>query len=377
MPILINGIKTNGSATIVNGAGDTLSFVQVNGIDIVESSYSAESQQFFDRLSVQPSTGRKTLYAALIDSLVADGVWAKLDALYAFVSEDDADTDTALTNLVQAAFKATMVGTPGFTKDGGFSSSLYNWPAGSYIDSNFNPTSAGGCFTLNDAYTAAWVAKFGQSFDAVSTDDELEPTLLISPDLANAIVYMTVNGADDFLDFVVAPSPYGFYAASRLGVNTVNGFVNSSLDSVFTKVSTGLANTDIYFLQYGGDGVPQILVSVMGGNLTPTEHQSLYNAISTFLQATVPTPNIPTIGTATGGNAQASITFTPGASVGGPAETYVATSTPGSFVGYATSSPVVVTGLSNGTEYTFTIHATNSVNDSGESAASNPVTPAP
>jgi hypothetical protein len=85
-------------------------------------------------------------------------------------------------------------------------------------------------------------------------------------------------------------------------------------------------------------------------------------------------PFAPTIGTATGGNGQASITFTPSAT--GPAATsFVVTSSPGSFTASGASSPLVVTGLTNGTSYTFTVIARNASGDSTASSASNSVTP--
>jgi len=93
--------------------------------------------------------------------------------------------------------------------------------------------------------------------------------------------------------------------------------------------------------------------------------------------STVTVPGAPTIGTATGGNAQASVTFTAPASDGGSAITgYRVTSSPSGITATGASSPIVITGLSNGTAYTFTVAAQNIVGYGAESAASNSVTPA-
>jgi len=88
-------------------------------------------------------------------------------------------------------------------------------------------------------------------------------------------------------------------------------------------------------------------------------------------------PDAPTIGTATGGNTTASVAFTAPSNVGGSAITlYTAISTPSGFTGTAASSPITVSGLTNGTAYTFKVFATNSYGNSVLSAASNSVTPA-
>jgi hypothetical protein len=87
-------------------------------------------------------------------------------------------------------------------------------------------------------------------------------------------------------------------------------------------------------------------------------------------------PNAPTIGTATGGNASASVAFTAPSDIGGGAITsYTAISSPGNFTGTGASSPVTVSGLSNGTAYTFKVLATNAYGQSVLSSASNSVTP--
>ena len=64
------------------------------------------------------------------------------------------------------------------------------------------------------------------------------------------------------------------------------------------------------------------------------------------------------------------------ASNGGAAITsYTVTSSPGGFTESGTASPLTVTGLTNGTSYTFTVKATNAAGDGPPSAPSNAVTP--
>ena len=87
-------------------------------------------------------------------------------------------------------------------------------------------------------------------------------------------------------------------------------------------------------------------------------------------------PGAPTIGTATAGiNNCGSVTFTAPSSAGYPtALTYRVTSTPGCFSNTWPTSPVVVSGLTNGTSYTFKVRATNATGTGPCSAASNSIT---
>lgn len=95
--------------------------------------------------------------------------------------------------------------------------------------------------------------------------------------------------------------------------------------------------------------------------------------------ATVPDP--PTIGTATAGDAQVTVTWSaPSTDGGSPITGYVVTPSIGGVVQAPVASPgtgtsKTVTGLTNGTTYTFTVAAVNDVGTGAASAASAAATP--
>jgi hypothetical protein len=128
-----------------------------------------------------------------------------------------------------------------------------------------------------------------------------------------------------------------------------------------------------------GASSPVAVSQTVGSSYTYTVTATNANGTSTasstsasVLAASV--PQAPTIGTATAGSSSATVAYTLGATGGSAITTRTATSTPGSFTGTGTS-PITVSGLTNGTAYTFKVTATNAYGTSLESAASNSITP--
>nr|WP_306220712.1 S-layer homology domain-containing protein [Cohnella sp. WQ 127256] len=95
------------------------------------------------------------------------------------------------------------------------------------------------------------------------------------------------------------------------------------------------------------------------------------------LAVTATVPASPTMVSATAGDGQATIAFTaPTIDGGSPITGYEVTASPGNIVKTGVGSPITVTGLTNGTSYTFTVKAINSAGSSESSAPSSAVSPA-
>jgi hypothetical protein len=98
--------------------------------------------------------------------------------------------------------------------------------------------------------------------------------------------------------------------------------------------------------------------------------------ISANLFAYGATPSAPSIGAVTAGDGQASVAFTAPTNNGGFAIIgYTVIASPGPITATGTTSPITVVGLTNGTDYTFTVTATNLLGTSLASGVSNAVKP--
>lgn len=209
------------------------------------------------------------------------------------------------------------------------------------------------------------------NFLGLSTVPYRGPSIIgfTAPDTTHTVVYLLQRGGTDF----TPTTAIGNFLIDDNGANRV---ISAAVRTSGTKITlthaavTGGARIVRYCYEY--TIVPTTVVLDNSANQLPLEATTAAGA------ALLTVPGKPTGVTATAGNASAVVAFTAPSDGGIAITRYTATSTPDGITGFvdqAGSGTIIVNGLPDDEDYTFTVHATNPVGDGPESDPSNVVTP--
>ncbi|HEY0922843.1 Ig-like domain-containing protein [Rheinheimera pacifica] len=240
-----------------------------------------------------------------------------------------------------------------------------DWNAGADAAVNIADLTGNGITVSNVAVPAITSATYNASTGAlvVTGTGFLSRAGATNDIVANRFTFTGEGGSTytltDTANVEITSGTFFTLTLSATDRNTVNLLLNKNGTSSVDATTYNLAAAEDWAA--GADAAVSV-ADLTGNGITVS------NAISV--------PDAPTIGLAIAGEGQVSVAFTPPGNNGGSAITgYTVTSNPGGITGTGAGSPITVTGLTNGTAYTFIVIATNAVGNSIASAASNAVIP--
>lgn len=256
---------------------------------LVLTADAAETTAFLARTSGLDDAHRNA-YRTLINGVVSDGIWTKLDALYIRATQDSA---TALLNLVSTNYATTIVGSPVFTVDRGFSGTDLA-TAVHYLNTNFNPTSGSPKYIRDSAHLSVWGVADVTPVNGGAAIGCVNGALLsanILPKFTDGKEYFRINEVTGTAGVVNADAT-GHYLSNRSGSSAQQGYRNAVNQGIVAGTSAAISNANGNYYELARNsigvgptsGTPQtIAASSIGGNLTAAEVTLFYNRLWTYL----------------------------------------------------------------------------------------------
>ncbi len=234
-----------------------------------------------DRIA-DPGTTRRRVYTRLIDEVVACGVWELLDFWYVLACDNPA---SSLINVVSRAFPLSVVSTPVFWTNGGWSGDNGN---NGYLTTGYTPMASGKHWTRDNAHLAEW--------DLTEGDNQY---LSITGDNAGCFIQPKGNGR--VTAAINSPNYISFPIATSVGHSLVNRTSSAGVEIFKNGASLGsgaAASADggsILLICRSADLNPsrtEICAFASGGASLSTDQQiAFYNAqLHYLLGIGVPNP---------------------------------------------------------------------------------------
>jgi len=221
--------------------------------------------------------------STLITSLKASGVWFLLDRLWPFAAEN---SQQALIDLKSRA-TATAVNSPTFTANRGYKGSHLS----AYINSNFNPSTAGGNYTQNSASYGLWIetaeSTSSGSYRYMGNDSSNYSEISVGA----SFLSVNINQGAPAAATTIPTASTGLISGSRSGAAAAARYLNGALDSTTTLASIAVPNANFNILASNNAGTPfqqtdaRAAAAFMGGNLTALQQAALYASLRTYMTA--------------------------------------------------------------------------------------------
>lgn len=244
-----------------------------------QQSLRPEAAAFIARLPTPPSNARKIVINNLFKALVVAGVLPKLDLLQVYAADTQAN---ALLNWISGSYNASVVNSPTFTADRGFTAVS---GTSSYVASGYTPSS-GPKWGQNDHTFGRWMRTGpgggGMDFGAYETAT-----------LKSATIFSNVSGqyivGDSGTAQNILADPLGSIVANRSASGSFDIYKNGAFVTNVSAVSRVGTTLEMFVGAYNLDGAattysPNQIGAVWTGQaLNSTEIAALHTALQNYM----------------------------------------------------------------------------------------------
>ncbi|MFN4296810.1 MAG: hypothetical protein ACK4FB_08200 [Brevundimonas sp.] len=235
-------------------------------------------QAWLDELEVQPSPTQAGRVRTLIESLMDDGVWAELDALWLHAGHHE---QAGRVNLVDPeSLRLSPFGSPSFTAYEGFTGNGTT----AYLDAGAALSTLAN-YAQNDACMFAWGMANVASNTAydIGTASSIDSALRARTAAGNFAV--SANSSTGLSGALVGDS-LGLFAWDRASSGTVVRYHDGASVASTSNTSTGLGGGNVTVLRSNTSYSTRPLgVAGLGGSLGSTKQAALHAALNTYLTA--------------------------------------------------------------------------------------------
>lgn len=243
--------------------------------------YSAEATALFAAMSVQPNGALKSAYDRCMRSLKVAALWTKLDALY-LMNVHDAQA-ARLNVRSPGTYNLSAVNSPTFAAKQGYTGNGSN----SYLNTQFNPTTAPSPNYLRDSSTAfAWSfgATTAGSNDPIFGSVNGGNALILSRE-NDGLSYFSTNPTTGFMTIAGAAS--ALLQVNRSSSTARQAYKNGGSQATNSIASVALTSGNLAFLRdatfFGDNG--GVALGGFGSSFTSGEAATLNTILSTFKTA--------------------------------------------------------------------------------------------
>jgi hypothetical protein len=259
--------------------------LEIQGTSIF-GAFGDEYQAVYNAMTNKPSAAVATAQNTMVATLVAAGIWSKLDVFYLFAQESNAASEALINFVNPGTFDATLVNSVAFVSLEGFTSN----GTSSYINTNWDADADGSNFLQDDASLGLYIrTNLGEGVVDLRAYDGADYISLSVRDGSDVAYFSTNQAGNDSVGSMT--DSRGMWVMNRVDSTDNDLYRNGSSVDDNSTASTGKPGVDLYIGAANQNGTPtlwsnkQYSVFFSGGSLTPTEITNLTNAIEAYMDS--------------------------------------------------------------------------------------------